>query len=217
MVQQQNLATRISSMPNLLSVVASPRGEYSISRALTAQFVETWKQNHPDGTVQTRDLFTTNLPFVDLPWIAGAYTPAEQHSPEMVAALAIGNELIAELQAADHIVIGTPMYNFSTPAILKAWIDQIVRVGVTFTPSYEGLLKNKKATVIVASAGVYTPGSYTEAYNAETGYIKQVLGFIGITDVEFIMAGGTVAVDTGKVTREALLAEFAPAVIAAAA
>jgi len=204
-------------MPNLLSVVASPRGEYSISRALTAQFVETWKQNHPDGTVQTRDLFTTNLPFVDLPWIAGAYTPAEQHSPEMVAALAIGNELIAELQAADHIVIGTPMYNFSTPAILKAWIDQIVRVGVTFTPSYEGLLKNKKATVIVASAGVYTPGSYTEAYNAETGYIKQVLGFIGITDVEFIMAGGTVAVDTGKVTREALLAEFAPAVIAAAA
>ena len=204
-------------MPNLLSVVASPRGEYSISRALTAQFVETWKQNHPDCTVQTRDLFTTNLPFVDLPWIAGAYTPAEQHSPEMVAALAIGNELIAELQAADHIVIGTPMYNFSTPAILKAWIDQIVRVGVTFTPSYEGLLKNKKATVIVASAGVYTPGSYTEAYNAETGYIKQVLGFIGITDVEFIMAGGTVAVDTGKVTREALLAEFAPAVIAAAA
>ena len=204
-------------MPNLLSVVASPRGEYSISRALTAQFVETWKQNHPDGTVQTRDLFTTNLPFVDLPWIAGAYTPAEQHSPEMVAALAIGNELIAELQAADHIVIGTPMYNFSTPEILKAWIDQIVRVGVTFTPSYEGLLKNKKATVIVASAGVYTPGSYTEAYNAETGYIKQVLGFIGITDVEFIMAGGTVAVDTGKVTREALLAEFAPAVIAAAA
>ena len=91
-------------MPNLLSVVASPRGEYSISRALTAQFVETWKQNHPDGAVQTRDLFTTNLPFVDLPWIAGAYTPAEQHSPEMTAALAVGNTLIAELQAADHIV-----------------------------------------------------------------------------------------------------------------
>ena len=204
-------------MPNLLAVVASPRGEYSISRTLTAQFVETWKQNHPDGTVQTRDLSTTKLPFVDLPWIAGAYTPAEQHSPEMSAALAIGNELIAELQAADHIVIGTPMYNFSTPAILKAWIDQIVRVGVTFSPSYEGLLKNKKATVIVASAGVYTPGSHMEGYNAETGYIKQILGFIGITDVEFIMAGGTVGVDTGKLTREALLAEFHPAVVAAAA
>ena len=203
-------------MPNLLSVVASPRGEYSISRALTAQFVEAWKQNHPDSTVQTRDLVTSTLPFVDLPWIAGAYTPAEQHSPEMRAALAVGNELIAELQAADHIVIGTPMYNFSTPAILKAWIDQVVRVGVTFSPSYEGLLKNKKATVIIASAGVYTPGSYMESHNAETGYIKQVLGFIGITDVEFILAGGTVAVDTGKVTREALLAEFVPAVVAAA-
>lgn len=204
-------------MPKLLAVVASPRGEYSISRALTAQFVQAWKANHSDGTVQTRDLFTTKLPFVDLPWIAGAYSPAEQHSPEMTAALAIGNELIAELQAADHIVIGTPMYNFSTPAILKAWIDHIVRVGVTFSPSYEGLLKNKKATVIVASSGVYTPGSYMEGYNAETGYIKQILGFVGIADVEFIMAGGTVAVDTGKVTREALLAEFAPAVIAAAA
>lgn len=204
-------------MPNLLSVVASPRGEYSISRALTAQFVETWKQNHPDGAVQTRDLFTTNLPFVDLPWIAGAYTPAEQHSPEMTAALAVGNTLIAELQAADHIVIGTPMYNFSTPAILKAWIDHIVRIGVTFSASYEGLLKNKKVTVIISSGSVYTPGSHMESYNRETEYLKQILGFIGLTDVTFVLAGGTGAVDMGKVKREDLIAEFVPAVIAASA
>jgi len=203
-------------MPNLLSVVASPRGDYSVSRALTAQFVEAWKSNHPDGSVQTRDLFTTTLPFVDLPWIAGAYTPVEQHSPEMTEALAISNELIAELQAADHIVIGTPMYNFATPAILKAWIDHIVRVGVTFTSSYEGLLKNKKVTVIVASGGVYTPGSHAESYNAETGYLKQILGFIGLTDVTFVLAGGTSAVSTGKVPLEDLVAQFVPAVVAAA-
>jgi FMN-dependent NADH-azoreductase len=204
-------------MPHLLSVVASPRGDYSISRALTATFVEAWKTAHPDGTVATRDLYATHLPFVSLPWIAGAYTPAEQHSPEMTEALKISNELIAELQAADKIVIGTPMYNFSTPAILKAWIDHIVRIGVTFTASYEGLLKNKKVTVIVASGGVYTPGSFAESYNNETGYLKQVLGFIGLTDVQFVLAGGTSGVDMGKVKREDLLAEFAPQVVAAAA
>ena len=204
-------------MPNLLTIVASPRGDYSISRALTAQFAETWKQNHPDGAVQTRDLVKTEIPFVSLPWIAGAYTPVEQHSPEMTEALAISNELIAELQAADHIVIGTPMHNFSTPAILKAWIDHIVRVNVTFSMSYEGLLKNKKVTVIVASGGVYTPGSYMESYNAETGYLKQILGFVGLTDATFIMAGGSNDVAQGKVTQQDFIAQYVPEVVAAAA
>ena len=204
-------------MPNLLSVVASPRGDYSISRALTAKFVESWKNIHQDGVVVTRDLCQTTLPFVDLPWIAGAYTPAEQHSPEMTQALEISNELIAELEAADHIVIGTPMYNFSTPAILKAWIDHIVRINRTFTSSYEGLLKNKKVTVIVASGSVYTPGSHLESYNAETAYLRQVLGFIGMTDVKFILSGGTSAIDMGKVQRQDLIAEFTPEVEAAAA
>ena len=204
-------------MPNLLSVVASPRGDYSISRTLTAKFVEAWKNKHPEGKVAERDLFATDIPFVSLPWIAGAYTPVEQHSPEMTQALKISNEFIAELQAADHIVIGTPMYNFATPAILKAWIDHIVRVNVTFTATYEGLLKNKKVTVIVASGGVYTPGSHTESYNMETTYLKQILGFIGLTDVEFVLAGGTSAVDMGKVTREDLIAQFTPEVVAAVA
>jgi FMN-dependent NADH-azoreductase len=204
-------------MPNLLAVVASPRGDYSISRALTAQFVETWKANHPDGAVVTRDLFATDLPFVDLPWIAGAYTPIEQHSPEMTKALEISNELIAELQAADHIVIGTPMYNFSTPAILKAWIDHIVRFGVTFSASYEGLLKGKKTTVIVASGGVYTPGSFSESYNYETGYLKFILGFIGLTDVTFVMAGGTNDVAQGKISQEDLIAQYVHEAVAAAA
>jgi FMN-dependent NADH-azoreductase len=203
-------------MPNLLSVLASPRGDYSISRNLTAAFVEEWKKNHAGGQVVTRDLYQTHLPFVDLPWIAGAYTPTDQHTPEMAKALKISDELIAELQVADHIVIGTPMYNFSTPAILKAWIDHIVRVNVTFTPSYEGLLKGKKVTVIIASSGVYTAGSYTESYNAESGYLKQILGFIGLTDVTFVLAGGTSGVDQGKVSREDLLAQFTPEVLAAA-
>jgi FMN-dependent NADH-azoreductase len=203
-------------MPNLLSVLASPRGDYSVSRALTATFVDEWQKNHAGATVVTRDLFQTNLPFVDLPWIAGAYTPAEQHSPEMTAALKISNELIAELEAADHIVIATPMYNFATPAILKAWIDHIVRINRTFTASYEGLLKGKKVTIILASGGVYTAGSPTEGYNAESGYLKQVLGFIGLTDITFVLAGGTGDIDRGKIKREDLLAQFTPEVLAAA-
>ena len=203
-------------MPNLLAVLASPRGEYSVSRTLTAQFVEEWKKDNPGGNVVTRDLPSTKLPYVDLPWIAGAYTPLEQHSPEMTQALAISNELIAELQQADHIVIGTPMYNFAAPAILKAWIDHIVRFGVTFSASYEGLLKGKKLTVILASGGVYTPGAFAESYNHETGYLKFILGFIGLTDVTFVMAGGSNEVSQGKRTQADLVAQFTPEVVAAA-
>ena len=199
-------------MPSLLAIESSPRGEYSISRNLTGSFIETWKAEHSGGTVVVRDLMKTDLPFIDLPWIAGAYTPAEKHSPEMKKALVISDELIAELQAADHIVIGTSLYNFSIPAVLKAYIDHIVRVNVTFTRSYEGLLKGKKATVILASGGVYTPGSQTESYNVATSYLKQILGFIGITDVTVVLAGGTSAVAMGQTTLPELLGQFEPEV-----
>ena len=204
-------------MPNLLAIVSSPRGDYSVSRNLTTTFVDAWKKSHADGTVVIRDLCETKLPFVDLPWIMGAYTPAEKHSTEMKEALKVSDELIPELETADHIVIGTSMYNFSIPAILKAYIDHIVRVNRTFTPSYEGLLKNKKVTVIIASAGDYTPGSYMESYNKETAYLQHILGFVGLTDVTFVMAGGTSGIDQGKMSREELLAHVAPEIIAAAA
>ena len=204
-------------MPKLLTVLASPRGDYSVSRALAKTFTDEWTSKNAGGEIVTRDLCNTKLPFVDLPWIAGAYTPAEQHSPEMTAALEIGNELIAELQAADHILIATPMYNFSTPAILKAWIDHIVRFNVTFNASYEGLIKGKKITVIIASGGVYTPGAFMESYDRETSYLKQILGFIGLTDVTFIQAGGSNDVAQGKTTQQALVSSFIPEVQQAAA
>jgi FMN-dependent NADH-azoreductase len=203
-------------MSTLLRIESSPRGEYSVSRKLTSLFVEQWQKNHPDGHVVARDLMKTDLPWVDLPWIAGAYTPTEQHTPEMIKALEISNTLIAELQAADHIVFGISMYNFSTPAILKAYIDHIVRVNVTFTPSYEGLLKGKKVTVLLASAGIYTPGAHSESYNFETGYLKHILGFIGLTDVNFVLAGGTVEIDHGKISAPDFVAKFASQVADAA-
>lgn len=194
-------------MPTLLRIDSSPRGDYSISRALTARFTETWKQKHPDGKVVTRDLMKTDLPFVDLPWIAGAYSPAEQHTPEMKEALAISNELIAELKAADHIVIGAPMYNFSTPAVLKAYIDHIVRINETFSSSYQGLVTGKKLTILQAAGSDYGPGSPMESMNVEIPYLKQVFGFIGITDVDFVSAGGAGAVERGQADRGEFIAK----------
>jgi len=203
-------------MPSLLAISSSPRGDQSISNNLVHTFVDAWKQAHTGGSVKTRNLEMTNLPFISPAWMAGAYSPAEQHSPEMKQALAISDELIAELKAADHIVLGTPMYNFNTPAIVKAWIDHVVRLNETFTASYEGLLKNKKATVIIASSGVYTRGAHSESYNAESGYLKQILGFMGISDTQIILAGGSQAINTGQTTLPNLLKQFEPEVQKAA-
>ncbi len=104
------------------------------------------------------------------------------------------------------------MYNFSIPANLKAYIDHIVRVGVTFGPSYEGLMKGKKFFITLASGGVYTPGAQTESYNVAISYFKQIFGFVSITDVSVVLAGGTAAVDLGKTTMPELLSQFEPSV-----
>ena len=176
-------------MSTLLAIGVSPRYDYSTSRKLTALFVEKWWAAHPGGQVIDRDLIKTHLPFVDLPWIGGAFTPPDQHSPESAAAIKVSNHLVAELQSADHIVIGTPMYNFSIPAVLKAYIDHVVRVGVTVSPDNVGLLTGKRATIILASGGDFSPGSPVEGYNRASGYLRQVLNWIGIKDVEIILAG----------------------------
>jgi len=202
-------------MPSLLAITSSPRGDQSVSNNLVRTFVDAWKQAHAGGNVKTRDLQATDLPFINPAWMAGAYTPAEQHSPDMKQALAISDELIAELKATDHIVLGTPMYNFNTPAIVKAWIDHVVRLNQTFTPSYEGLLKGKKATVIIASGGLYTPGAPAEGYNSESSYLKQILGFIGL-ETQILLAGGSQAINTGQTTLPDLLRQFEPEVQKAA-
>ena len=200
-------------MPSLLAIQVSPRFDSSTSRKLTALFVDQWRGSHPDGRVVLRDLAKTPLPYVDLPWIGGAFTPPEQHSPESVAAIAISNELVAELQATDHIVIGTPMYNFSIPAALKAWVDHVVRVGVTVSPQNVGLLTGKKATIILATGGDFSPGSPVEGYNLASGYLRQVLAWIGITDVEIMLANRGRAGGEGETAVE----QFGGTVTAAAA
>lgn len=192
-------------MASLLKIDVSPRGDYSYSRQLGNTFVEGWKAAHADGSVVVRDLAKNQPTFLDLPWIAGAYTPADQHTDEHKAALKLSDEIIAEIKAADHILITTPFYNFQAPAVLKAWIDHAVRVGHTFKYTEkgpEGLVHGKKLTVIVASGGVYTPGAPFEPYDFLTPYLKAILGFIGITDVTVLRAGGVSGIQSGSITEE---------------
>ena len=191
-------------MPTLLVVEVSPRFDHSSSRKLTAVYLEAWRSANPGGTVIVRDLARSSLPFVDRAWIDGAFTPAETHSPETAAAIAVSDALIAELKSADRIVIGTPMFNFSIPAALKAYIDQIVRVGVTVSPANVGLLTGKSADIILASGGDFSPGSPVEKYNHASGYLRQLLAWIGITDVNIVLAGRSVAGPQGETAVERL-------------
>jgi FMN-dependent NADH-azoreductase len=198
-------------MSTLLKIDVSPRGNHSISRQLGNRFATEWQSNHPGGDIVTRDLATTKIPFVDLPWIAGAFTAPDQHTAEHKAALKLSDEFIDELLAADEVVISTPMYNFGTPAALKAWIDHVVRVNKTFSfgpEGLKGLAAGKKVTIIIASGSEYTAGSPLESYNLEGPYFRVIFGFIGITDITIVHAGGTNKVAQGQVAAPVFIEKF---------
>lgn len=204
-------------MPTLLVVESSPRGEHSMSRGLTRMFVETWKKNHPDGRVIERDLMKSDLPFVTLPWLGAYFTPSEQHTPDMKDLLRLSDELVDEILAADHIAIGTPVYNYNIPAVLKAYIDHIVRKGMTLGVSGEGLVHGKTCTILMASGGVYTEGSPIRDRDIATSYLRLILKVIGIEDVTVVAGGNAKSVDMGQTTRDAFLQTFASEVAEAAA
>jgi FMN-dependent NADH-azoreductase len=196
-------------MPTLLKIDSSPMGERSISRKLTAAFAKTWSKTHPGGTVIARDLTAIDIPVINGGWVAAAFTPENARTPEQKEILAVSDSLIADLQEADEYVIGVPMHNFSIPSTLKLWIDQVMRAGKTFeygTGVAKGLLPGKTATLLVASGGVYEHGSALAALNFVTPYLRTVLGFMGITDVNFIAAEGTSKLMTGDVDPQAFLA-----------
>lgn len=175
---------------------------------MTHEFVNSWKSSHPTGTVIYRDLAVSSPAPLNEAWIYAAYTDPAARTPEQIATLALSEELIGELERADEYVIGVAMHNFSIPGTLKLWIDQIARRGRTFAyrkNGPEGLLKGKKATVLAASGGAYGTGSPAAAMNFVDPYLKTVLGFIGVTDVKFITAGGASRVMSGSVDRAEFL------------
>jgi FMN-dependent NADH-azoreductase len=195
-------------MPTLLQIDSSPRAQRSVSRQLSLEFATAWKQAHPGGRIIYRDLGHSPVPFVTETFIAAAYTPPDSLTPELRAALAVSEELIAELQTATEYVLGVPMHNFSVPAAFKAYIDQVVRVGRTFAideSGYKGLLHDKKATIITCSGGAYRSGTPFAPYNYQEPWIRTILGFLGVTNLDFIVADGLTEVEYGKRDREQYL------------
>ena len=173
----------------LLQIDSSARTS-SVTRRLTAKFAAHWRENHPDGEVIRRDLSVTAIPVITDAWAATQIEDSKRTAAER-SYLATSDELIEELHAADTVVIGVPMYNFTIPAPLKAWIDQVVRLGktVTYGPNGpQGLLSKKKVVVITSRGGAYEKGTAKEAYDFQEPYLRHVLGFMGLTDVTFIHA-----------------------------
>jgi FMN-dependent NADH-azoreductase len=194
-------------MPTLLHLDSSPL-ETSFSRELGREFVKTWKAAHADGTVIYRDLTASAPKPIDATWVYSNFTPEASHTPEQKEALALSNELIDELEQANEYVIGVAMHNFSIPSVLKLWIDQIARRGRTFSYSEygpKGLLEGKKATILVASGGVYEQGTPAAAFDFIEPYLKTVLGFLGVTEVTFVTAAGSAQVMMGAVDRGTFL------------
>lgn len=166
----------------VLHIDASMRREGSTTRALSAAVLE--RQNAV--RVIRRDL-ADGLPLIDETWIGANFTPDEDRTPEQRAALALSEELIGEIEAADTLVIGVPMYNFGVPAAFKAWIDLVTRARRTFKYTETGpvgLLEGKKVFLLVASGGTEVDG----AMDYTTPYLRHILGFIGLTDVQVVKA-----------------------------
>ena len=191
----------------ILQIDASARSQDSVTRMLTAQVVA----QHPDASVTARDLAADPLPHLTEDWVAATFTPENLRTEVQRLALALSDTLVAELQVADVIVIGLPIYNFSVPAALKAWIDQVARAGVTFRYTEdgpEGLLSGKKAVIAMASGGV-PEGSPVDF---ATPFLRQFLGFLGISDVTVISADQmNVDPEAGRANASKAIAELTAA------
>jgi FMN-dependent NADH-azoreductase len=181
-------------MATLLVVDSSPRGARSRTRTLTRLFAQRWREAHPSDLIVERDLGAAPPSPVDERWIAAAFTSPAERTEEMRRALAASDALIDELQGADVVAIGAPMYNFGMPAALKAWVDQVVRVGRTFSfdpadtlSPYRPLLRGKTAVVLTARGDAgYGPGGRLAALNHLDPHLATVLRFIGIDRIETV-------------------------------
>jgi FMN-dependent NADH-azoreductase len=201
-------------MSTLLHIDSSPVYGRSVSRELSAAYVAQWKASHPGGKVIERDLSSTEIPPISAEWIGAVYTPEEARTPQQKELLSLSDSLLAELEQADEYVFGVPMHNFGVPSVLKLWIDQIARVGKTFSYANgapQGLLVGKKGTFIIATGGVYDAQTQMASFNFVEPYLRSVFGFLGVTDATFLTAGGTSALNQGH-NRGAFLAPHLQAV-----
>ena len=183
----------------LLRVNASMRKHGSTSRQLTDELIDSLVASQPNKEIVTREL-AGGVPFVDEDWIGANFTDETERSEAQRAKLAMSDEMVAELEAADTIVIGVPIYNFGVPAALKAWVDMVCRARRTFAYTENGpvgLLKDKKAYLVIASGGTDSGSEIDFA----TGYLRHVLGFIGIHDVTVVDASGLMKDENASLAR----------------
>ncbi|AOA05953.1 MULTISPECIES: FMN-dependent NADH-azoreductase [Pseudomonas] len=176
-------------MSNVLIIESSARQQGSFSRQLTQQFISQWQAAHPADQVTLRDLALNPVPHLDANLLGGWMKPEAQRNADEQSSLQRSNELTDELLAADVLMLAAPMYNFAIPSTLKAWLDHVLRAGVTFKYTEtgpQGLLTGKKAYVLTARGGLYA-GSTSDH---QEPYLRQVLAFVGIHDVTFIHAEG---------------------------
>lgn len=178
-------------MNNILVVNGSPRGERSHSRRLVNNFLQQWMAAHPDDVVKHREIGRGSIPHIDESWIAAAFTSPDQRTADMNAKLALSDELVDELLEADVIIMGVPMYNWSVPSSVKAYIDQLMRIGRTWAfesgvPDgvYKGLLSGKRMFLISARGDFgYEEGGHNAMMNFQTPYLRLVFGIMGIKDI----------------------------------
>jgi FMN-dependent NADH-azoreductase len=189
-------------MAHLLHLDSSARTEGSITRRLTAEFVAHWREQHPGGQVTSRDLAADPLPHIPAATVAAMFVPPALRNPEQVEATALQEALIAELAAADTLLVGAPMYNFGIPSALKAWLDHVVVFGRTVGA---GLFEGTRVVVASARGGAYGPGTPREPFDYQERYLRAVLALVGLEDVTFAHAEMRAAVDG-----EPSLAEFVP-------
>ncbi len=179
-------------MKNILLIQSSPRGLESYSQKVARSVVSDLEERYPDAKVVVRDLARNPPPHVGQAFVAGISTGPEQRTPEQSQALALSDVLIAELLTADVIVFAVPMHNFGLPSTLKAWIDHVVRVGRTVSYSQkgpEGMVKGKRAILVLARGGVYSDGP-AKSLDFQEPYLRAILGFIGITDIDVVPVEG---------------------------
>ncbi len=176
-------------MSQLLQISSSVFGRDGVSNQLADRFVAHWQTRNPDGGVTHRDLTQQPLNHLDGALIAALMTPAAERSPEQQQQVALADNLIAEVQQADVLVIGAPMYNFAVPSQLKSWFDHIARAGTTFRyteQGVEGLLGGKQVYVFASFGGRHSG----QASDGVTPWLRTMLGFLGMTELQFIHAEG---------------------------
>src|SRR2546426_11152579 len=169
----------INIMAKILHINSSVRNQGSLSRQLTGEFLAKWKPANPSDVVIERDLAANPVPHLTEKMMGAFFTPAEQRTPEQAQTVQISDALVDELLAADVIVIGAPMYNFSVSSTLKAWIDHVARAGLTFKYTENGpvgLVQGKKVVVFTSRGGVYSHGA-AKAMDFHETYLRAVLGF----------------------------------------